>query len=352
MICKIQVFSLKKIIYPWKIESIENNIPIKFIELYGLCVNYKNKSYIFSTAHNINHDSNFLCNGKELNLLYLNKDLDVLILDNNINLDYTTSYDIKLNFNKNSIFINNYLNKLIILEYESIIESNINIIGPNILLINCKQESNSIDLEEGFSGIGLLDYNNNYIGLVSRRTKYNVQLNPLINYFTILDKNNNLCYFYEDLKLDKSILLINKKCNKYYNNKNKKSDKFNLNDILLTIDNHDIIEGYVYCNMLNIKLSIYTYILYYKANQNLTNFVIKRKNKIKNINIYTNIYKYLVNIKYQQNTKYEIIDGKVKYDLDLDILIDFLVNKKSIDYPNNFLENIKNNKIYSFIENI
>ena len=86
MICKLLSKSKKKILYPWKYNSIENDIPIELVETFGLCVEYNENYYIFSTAHKINYNSEFYCNDKKLKLLYFNKDLDVLILENNINL--------------------------------------------------------------------------------------------------------------------------------------------------------------------------------------------------------------------------------------------------------------------------
>ena len=57
MICKLLSKSKKKILYPWKCNSIENDIPIELVETFGLCVEYNDKNYIFSTAHNINYNS-------------------------------------------------------------------------------------------------------------------------------------------------------------------------------------------------------------------------------------------------------------------------------------------------------
>lgn len=92
--------------------------------------------------------------------------------------------------------------------------------------------------------------------------------------------------------------------------------------------------------------------LYFKKIKDLTSFLINRKNKQIKLNIYVNKYLNLINIKDEYCNEYELNDKFAICKLNLDILMDLLRNKKTVEYPNNFLENITNNKKFLFIENI
>ena len=336
-------------LFPWKVNTIEDDSSIILKSIYGLSIKYKNHLYILTTAHNINHNAKFICNDKILTLLFINKDLDVCILKNNMNLFYTENININLNFEKESIFINSstFTDKIILI-FDDIIESNITLLGPLTLLINCHEHEDSIKIEEGMSGIGLKDHNNNYIGLISRRDESNIQLVPLINFLHII-KNNDLCSFYELLVLENDNLKINKKSNKYYHTKKYKSDTFRKNDIILKVNKLEVINGYIYDKLLKIYISIYIYILLNKKEKDRVNFLIERNNIVMKIKIYVKSYNKLECIKDDHITLYYKNESIITYLFNLNLLINHLIHKSKIKVkiPTNFIENVNfNNKIY------
>lgn len=321
-----------------KFDNIDNidNLSVRIGELNGVSIKYKNNNYIFTTAHNVSDKAKFYYNNHNLNILYLNYDLDVCILESNEN--NFDNYTINLNFNKNDIFINK-LN--LILDFKQIIEDNIILLGPQILLIECEKNKNSNNFDNGMSGTPFFDNNNNCIGILSRTNNKLIHLIPIINFIRILD-NTLLCSFYELLDFEKGELIIKKKSNKYYHTKNYKSKIFKKNDVLLKIDNKNIENGFIYNNILGINISIYIYILYFKYDKNEITFNIERNKYIKKINIFIKPYIKLQCIKNIKQSKYVETKNKIIYELNLNILNYIIKNNLKIEkkIPNNFLENI------------
>jgi len=337
-------------IFPWKVNIIEEEPSIILGQLYGLCIKYKNNTYILTTAHKININAKLYYNYSELKILFINKDLDVCILENNLNLDYTDKIKIKLNIEENSIFINTFLDNKIILNFNKIIEENISLLGPQILLIECSKHIDSIKIKEGMSGLPIFDKDNYCIGLISRNEGSIIQLIPLINFIHIIENNNNnLCSFYELISLENNNLKITKKSNKYYHTKKFKSDTFKKKDIILKVDNLEIKDGYIYSELLDIYISPYIYILLNKKDKERINFIIERENEIFKKKIYIKSYNKLQCINNDDITKYYSNNSIIIYQLNINLLIYYLYNKLEINkkIPQNFIENINmNNKIF------
>ena len=302
----------------------------------GVSIIYKNNYYIFTTAHNVSNNTKFYYKNHNLNIKYLNYDLDVCILESN-EKDYN-NYTLNLNFNNKDIFVNKLK---LILDFKQIIEDNIVLLGPQVLLIECEKNINSDNLDFGMSGTPFFDNINNCVGLLSRKKDKLVHLIPIINFIRILE-NTSLCSFNELLDFKDNDLIIKKKSNKYYHTKNFKSKTFKKNDILIKVDNKNLNQGLIYNNILDINVSIYIYILYFKYDKNEISFNVIRNDYIKKINIFIKPYCKLQCIKNIPQIKYVETNNKIIYELNLNILNHFIKNNLKIEkkIPNNFLENI------------
>ena len=333
-------------LFPWKIDTLKDSSLIVSRDIYGLAIKYKNKSYILTTAHDINHTAKFRYKNNILTILFLNKDLDICILENSCQCDYTENLEYLLNYEKGNIFINSstFTNKIVVI-FDDIIETNMTMLGPLSLIINCHTHVDSIEIKQGMSGIALINNNNNYIGLISRKSNENIHIIPLINYLCIIN-NNNLCYYYEFLTIEDNNLKIINKSNKYYHTKKLKSDCFKKNDIIIKVNNIYIDNGYIYDKKLKIKVSIYIYILLNHKDKDRVDFLIERNNIVMKMKIYVNSYKKLECIKDDNITLYDKSKTDISYRFNTNILMYYLINNLEIinTIPTNIFENIKYNK--------
>ena len=351
MSCDLIAFKLNnnKLIMPW-LENCDTSLDI--IELKGIKLKYKDDCYIITTAHNLTNNIQIYLNGVLLNLLYLNKDFDICILKEN-DIDestYTDEYLFDLNISDKNIFIND--KKLFILNFNKLNYSNISILGPPILLINCFVNDSSKRIVKGDSGTGLINNNNKYIGIISRYNPDNsIDLIPLIHFKIIIDNNfkNNFTYFPELTKIHKNKLLITSKSNQSnYNDKTKKL--FKKNDILISIDNLKIDNGNIFCKILNINIPFNYYILLFNYDNISTKITITRKKKEIDLNLLFKSYNKYLSIPYTDITNYTKKNNVISIELNIDLFeYYFLTDISKLKSINefNFFKNIQNkNKIF------
>ena len=336
-----------KLLYPWKYSNDNSEILHNISELkisytqYGFPIKYKNKKYLITTAHNTNDNTTFYYNELLIPIININYDLDIIILENIIDLNYY-EYNLELNFCKNESFNNNKYNMN--LNFNKIYESNISFYTCNCLMIECNNIYTKI--LKGHSGIPIFNSSNYIIGIISRinNDTNNIDLIPMINVVRLL-RNNQLCYISEYLSIKNNEIYINKKSNKCaYKKKKYLSGTFKKNDIIYEIDKKKIINGYIYDNILNINVSVYIYILYNKNDKEKTIFSIIRNNQLLKINKYfqcfedfKTIKKTLITINY-----YDELNKILYYEYNENILINYIENKIYIPkkIPLNFLDSI------------
>jgi len=332
-------------LFPW----IKENLEVEKTIFNGVAIFYKEKKYIFSIAHKLNPTSNiYLINDDkdfELKLLHFNKDLDITIFTTDLDLDYYILEDYKLNFNKDIIFRSplNYKEKNIILNFNEIISTNIRILAPAILIINTFINIESDIIDEGCSGLGIIDHNEKYIGLISNIEDKKVNIIPLINYLIFIDyKKSNLCYFYNELRYNKNNLIISKVFDEVFKKK----------DIIISIDDNKINNYNIYCEILDIDINIDIYILLFKNNDDVTNFEIIRNKHIIEIDYINKSYNNIIQIKDIYNTEIKYKNKNI-YNIFLNInLLEYYLENSinmKIKHPKNFIENIqKKKKLYKF----
>ena len=333
MLIQLVAFQNNKNILPW-----EDNIDIYQINLYGIAIIYRGINYIFSTSHRLDIDSKvFIKDGLlEIDKYIFNKDLDIVIYKCKYKIDYSSNINIKLNFDKDSIFTIYNNNKI---TFNQLMCRNMRIARPSVLSIICIDKNTYI--KEGDSGSGIL-YNDNYIGIVSGIYKEAIVIIPIFTYIMFLDhydKNNNLCYFYHNLEYKDNKLLLSKTKN-----------EFRKKDEIIEIDNNKIVDGNIYCDILDIPINIELYFLFFKDNLENTVFKIIRNKNIRIINYISYNYENLLCIDNSYITKYEIIKNKIKIELNINFIEYLLDNELDIPkIPDKFLNNIFVKKKYMFI---
>lgn len=278
--------------------EVENDLSIPLEDLvignqHGVIFKYENKVYIISTAHNLPNDTMFMLDDSTLELLYFNEDLDVSIFEYFSKNIEETKYCINMNIIEGSIFCNNALG--ILLEYQNIQSCGYkkNKFDISFLYYNCSKHKDSKTIVYGHSGCPIYNYNNELVGLLGfNQDGYGII--PIINFIKVIENKNNMCYYYENLKLIKNNLKIQKPHNMNYNDDDLISESFERNDILLKVDSLIINpEGFIYNQNLDIYIPINIYILLFKKNKEKCVFNVCRKNQSKtlDINIYCNSYK-------------------------------------------------------------
>ena len=346
MIYNLLAYTDNNNLFSW----LDNKLSIEETIFNGLAIIYKDKKYIFSIAHKLNPNSDIFLidNDKQfkLELLVMNKDLDITIFTTDLDLNYYNIKEYTLNFNKDIIFRSPlyYKTKTIILNFNEIISTNIRILAPSILIVDTTINIDSDDVNEGCSGLAIMN-NTKYIGLISCINKDNILIIPFINYLIFIDnkdKNKNLCYFYEKLKNNKNNISIKKSYNDVFNDKDK----------LIQIDDKDIINGNIYCDILDIIINIELYTLLFKNDGDITKFTIIRNKQVIDINYINTNYNKLINIKDIYKTEL-IMKKKNTCDvlINLNLLEYYLENniKLEVKHPKNFIENIQQKKkIYKF----
>ena len=263
---------------------------------------YCNKLYLISSAHDITNHSNdsFLLNKHEIKLNNSKKvlipEIDLVIYG--IDSVYKTEYYIDLENNKYSIDDINESTQLFL------IDKRLNINSANILFMEKSKYNNycfpdmlkyfgtsSCKNLEGCSGTAIFDINNNIYGILSGYSKEYLNITPFFFVKRILDEIEHyktfsgLCNFWHDTAIEKRNLVISKRedidYNLYQKVTEKRIAKLVKDDVILKLDNKNIVNGMVFCDLLNINVDIDSYITITKTIHSLNSLNIFRPKNLR-----------------------------------------------------------------------
>ena len=264
---------------------------------YCFLCKYFDNYYLVSSAHDITNNSidylNNLSLDKFKKILIPEIDLVIYEISNINNLDF-----IDIEYNKYSI---NHIDKnkqLYFLNNEMKIK-NVNILFmqkskynnacyPNMLKYFGK--SNYTNLS-GCSGSPIFDDDFNIYGILSGFGDKYLNITPFFFVKRILDEIlhfnsfSGLCNFWHDTEVIKRNLIISKKENINYNLYQKpiiNLEKLVKHDEILRLDNKNIINGMIFCDLLNMEIDLDSYITITKTIHSLNSFYIYRSKNLFN----------------------------------------------------------------------
>ena len=262
---------------------------------YCFLCKYYNNFYLISTAHNISKNSIDILNDIELQKFkkILIPEIDLLIYQvNELKLKY-----IDLGNNKYRIDDINEKKKLYFIDNQLKIQ-NVNILFmqkskynnacyPDMLKYFGK--SNHEDLL-GCSGGPIFDDDLNIYGILSGFGKEYLNIIPFFFVKRILDEIlhfnsfSGLCNFWHDTILYKRNLVISKKEDINYNiyQKTNNLTKLLKYDEICKLDNKNIINGMIFCDLLNMDIDLDSYITITKTIHSLNSFYIYRSKNLFN----------------------------------------------------------------------
>ena len=264
---------------------------------YSFLCKYFDNYYLVSSAHDITNNSldylNNLSLDKFKKILIPEIDLVIYEISNINNLDF-----IDIEYNKYSINHIDENKQLYFLDNEMKIK-NVNILFmqkskynnacyPNMLKYFGK--SNYTNLS-GCSGSPIFDDDFNIYGILSGFGDKYLNITPFFFVKRILDEIlhfnsfSGLCNFWHDTEVIKRNLIISKKENINYNLYQKpiiNLEKLVKNDEILRLDNKNIINGMIFCDLLNMKIDLDSYITITKTIHSLNSFYIYRSKNLFN----------------------------------------------------------------------
>ena len=265
---------------------------------------YFDRFYLISSAHDLVNDSIESIDNIKLNKFkkILIPEIDLLIYEIP-NLDFNC---IDLKDNKYSIndvdekkplyFVNKNLEiQNVNIQFMQKSKYN-NACYPDMLKYFGKSNCNNII---GSSGSPIFDDDYNIYGILSGFGDEYLNITPFFFVKRILDELINynsfsgLCNFWHDTKISKRKLLISKKENINYNLYQKngiiKFGKLLKHDEILSLDNKNITNGMIFCDLLNMEIDLDSYITITKTIHNINSFYIYRSKNLftKYFRIYT-----------------------------------------------------------------
>jgi len=264
---------------------------------------YLNKLYLISSAHDITTQSvdSILINKTEIELNNAKKvlvpEIDLVIYG--IDDIYNLKCYIDLENNKYNIDDINESTQLFL------VDKRFNINSANILFMEKSKYNNycfpdmlkyfglsSCKNLEGCSGTAIFDINNNIYGILSGYGKDFLNITPFFFVKRILDEIEHyntfsgLCNFWHDTIIDKRDLIISKRedidYNLYQKIMEKRIAKLMKDDVILKLDNKNIVNGMIFCELLNIDVDIDSYITITKTIHNLNFLNIFRPKNLRN----------------------------------------------------------------------
>lgn len=197
---------------------------------------------------------------------------------------------------------------------------------PESLIINVLSRNffdNNIINYSGLSGTPCFDINDKIIGFISMTDSdqnifqdVNIDLLPSINIFRVIKEFTrtnmyngicDFCYKIED--------------NKIINNYNIKKNKLLKDDVIESINNNIVRDGYIYYSKIDYKIPLRTYFMMEYYNDQQVNIIVSRNNRKKKVNQKTfsvnDYYKIPLSCK---NTKYFVYDDMVFIQITEDII--------------------------------
>ncbi len=263
---------------------------------------YFDRLYLISSAHDISNKSTENIDNKSLKQFekILIPEIDLVIYEISY-LENIKFIDIK--DNKYSINDVNKRKELYFIDNKMKIQ-NVNILFmqkskynnacyPDMLKYFGK--SNFSDLS-GCSGSPIFDNDLNIYGILSGYGDEYLNITPFFFVKRILDEIlhfnsfNGLCNFWHDTDIIKRNLIISNKENINYNLYVKKENfaKLIKEDLILKFDNKNIVNGMIFCDLLNMNIDIDSYITITKTIHNINSFYIYRSKNL--FNKYLKIY--------------------------------------------------------------
>ncbi len=275
----------------------------------GLICNYKQKYFLISAAHDLNDNSeDFLIiegNNYPLdnNKKILVSEIDLVIYE----IDYIFNHSFNLSLNK--FTINDINDKTPLYLYDE----DDNVKNTRILFMQKERYNNfcypkmlkyfgelTFDYVIGCSGTPIFDNSGNIYGILSGFNNY-LNITPMffvkriLDEYTLFGKFNGLCSFWHDVQVIKRNLIINKREDIDYNIYqkllfiDKNIGKLAKGDIILKLDNKNITNGLIFCDLLNMEIDIDSYISVTKTIHNINQFNIFRpKNvRVRNLKVIT-----------------------------------------------------------------
>ena len=269
---------------------------------YCFLCKYFDNFYLISSAHNITNNSidyiNTLSLDKFKKIIIPEIDLVIYEISNINNLDF-----IDIEYNKYSINDINENKQLYFFDNEIKIK-NVNILFmqkskynnacyPNMLKYFGKPNYNNL---RGCSGTPIFDDDFNIYGILSGFGDKYLNITPFFFVKRILDEIlhfnsfSGLCNFWHDTEVIKRNLIISKKENINYNLYQKpiiNLEKLVKHDEILKLDNKNITNGMIFCDLLNMDIDLDSYITITKTVHSLNSFYIYRSKNL--FNKYLNI---------------------------------------------------------------
>jgi len=264
---------------------------------------YFERIYLISSAHDITSQSNdkILLNKTELKLNNNKKvlvpEIDLVIYE--INDLYDSFNYIDLENNKYSIDDINENTNLFLLD------KRFNVNDANILFMEKSKYNNCCfpdmlkyfgrssckDLE-GCSGTAIFDADNNIYGILSGYGNKYLNITPFFFVKRILDEIlhyktfSGLCNFWHETSIEKRNLIVSKRedidYNLYQKVMEKRIAKLMKDDAILRFDDKNIVNGMIFCDLLNISVDIDSYITITKTIHSINSLHIFRPRNVRN----------------------------------------------------------------------
>ena len=194
---------------------------------------------------------------------------------------------------------------------------------------------------EGCSGTAIFDTDNNIYGILSGYGSKYLNITPFFFVKRILDEIlhykifNGLCNFWHDTSIKKRDLVISKRedidYNLYQKVIGKKIAKLIKDDVILRFDDKNIINGMIFCDLLNISVDIDSYISITKTIHSINSLHIFRPRNLR--------YKF-INIVIGNRNIYSAYNIDIKDDIlllkEIDNKIFFKINPILFKYISEF----------------